>query len=388
MRGAHLLYQSSRLSTQTRRLPAFPTGKVKNPTFIVRFRPGITPSIMKPASPLYSLVVALVASTPLFSQQLPHGAISPRDFLADYSPITVLPASPGTRVDADLIAAACVTDDLDLAETVRCHPASRYLELRFDLSGGQLADPVMFEVYSDTVWLTNLSLVTASGTIFIRNEYMGQTITISQSGETGCSRDFVVPACTETVCPLDKTGDAVPMACDGDMVEFQFALAHDPPIDISTTDFAVYDEKNEFLTIYSLAEADSLVHLFIPVSVTERQYTLCDLFNPEGCCVKVDLPGIDCNSVPTDVVDLGELGVNVFPNPVSDQLVIDLGDGMNVDAGIAYSIISSTGQLVDAGVLTQRTTRLMTDAFPSGLFVLQLHDGQSLVGHRRFLKIQ
>ncbi len=303
-------------------------------------------------------------------------------------PTSFLTASPGSHGDEGHIAVACLADELKLSEAVRCHPASRYLELQFDLSDGQLDDPVMFEVYSDTVWLTNLSMQTTFGKVFIRNEHMGQTITISQAGETGCARDFIVPACTESVCPLDKAGEAVPMACDGDMVEFQFAVAHDPPIDITTTDFAVYDEKNEFLTIYSLGEADSLVHLFIPVSATERQYTLCDLFNPEGCCIKVDLPGIDCNSVPTDVVDMGDLGVNVFPNPVSDQLVIDLGNGINVDAGIAYRISSSTGQLVDAGVLTQRTTRLMTDAFPSGLFVLQLYDGPSLVGHRRFLKMQ
>ena len=348
---------------------------VKSLTFIVRFRPGITPSIMKPASPLFCLVVAFLASTSLFAQQFPTGESPSPDFFRT-----------GNVQDPVLLAASCLSEQLHLDEVVRCHPASRYLELHFDLQDAQVEGVTLFEVLSDTTWIGNLALE-PNGVLFLRSERMGETITLRQVGESACSRDFVVPACTESVCPLEHAGDAVPMACDGDMVEFQFALEHDPPIDIPTTDFAVYDEKNEFLTIYSLTEADSLVHLFIPVSATARQYRLCDLFNPEGCCVTVDLPGIDCNSVPTDVVDLEDLGVQLFPNPVSDRLQIDLAAETVLDGSYGYSIVSATGVTVASGLIDRRPVSVDMGALPAGIYMVGLRQGDVPLGYRRVVKV-
>jgi hypothetical protein len=277
---------------------------------------------------------------------------------------------------------------LHLGEVVRCHPASRYLELHFDLQDAQVEGVTLFEVFSDdTTWIGNLPLE-PDGVFFILSERMGDTITLRQVGETACSREFVVPACTESVCPLQDSRAVEPMDCEGDMAHYQFIVRHDPPIEIPSTDFAVYNEHNDFLEIYSLGEADSIVHLFIPASLEDRKYRLCDLFNPEGCCIDVILPGIDCNALPTGVIDLGEIGVKVYPNPASDHIVLDLGDGLDPAERLVCRITDAAGRPFATSVISARVSRVATEAYPPGIYLVGLYRNDALLGYQRFVKMR
>ena len=70
--------------------------------------------------------------------------------------------------------------------------------------------------------------------------------------------------------------------------------------------------------------------------------------------------------------------VKVFPNPTSDQLMIQ-----SEEALIHHlALFSSTGELIEAKHLQQKIYTLITDELPSGIYLLRLHTSEGFVNKR------
>ena len=89
-----------------------------------------------------------------------------------------------------------------------------------------------------------------------------------------------------------------------------------------------------------------------------------------------------CMSDPSNTIAYSTVGVqaydnnrtiNVYPNPVSNELVIEITGNKDKQA---YEIYNSIGQVVYKGSLVEKTTVQTTD-FPSGVYMIKLENGKT-----------
>ena len=64
---------------------------------------------------------------------------------------------------------------------------------------------------------------------------------------------------------------------------------------------------------------------------------------------------------------------NIYPNPVSNELIIE-SDGSN--NGIAFEIMNAIGQVVYKGKLLDKTV-VQTTGFTPGIYLIKLENGKS-----------
>jgi len=65
----------------------------------------------------------------------------------------------------------------------------------------------------------------------------------------------------------------------------------------------------------------------------------------------------------------------VFPNPATDQLVIDLSDNINLSEPVLGTLVNMNGQTVHSFTLQQDNTQLDVSGLPSGIYVLRVMEG-------------
>jgi len=287
---------------------------------------------------------------------------------------------------ASLSAQNCLSDNLNLDSDVQCHPASRYLKLQFDIFDAPVEGSVIFQAYIDSTWVGNVWME-PTGSLLVHENLVGQQVTLCQFGEENCCREFSIPACSDVVCPLEDARDAIALDCNNGMIHYQFDLRHHPPIDMLTTDFGIYNEDMDYLAMASLADQDSIVDIFVPASGSDRLYTVCDLYEGMNCCISFNLPAVPCEELVMGVRDLADLGIAMYPNPVQDHLILDLGDWSPGNQGLRYRIFDSTGKPMDAGMITEPVMTLPASQYPAGMLMVGLYEGNELLGYRRIVKL-
>jgi len=168
------------------------------------------------------------------------------------------------------------------------------------------------------------------------------------------------------------------------MAHYQLVLRHDSPINIPSTDFAVYDETGEFITVISVWEGDSTFNLFVPASPVDRRYSLCDIFQYPACCIEFTLPAVSCDSLAVKTVSLPMPDVRLYPYPLTDLLWIDVaGDG-----SYGYRIGSATGGMVASGIIDRRPVSVDMSSLPAGIYMVGVWQGNTPLGYRRVVKVR
>ncbi len=89
-----------------------------------------------------------------------------------------------------------------------------------------------------------------------------------------------------------------------------------------------------------------------------------------------------CSSDPSNTIvystvgidALNNNGVKVYPNPVSNELILE-NTGMNTNQN--FEIYNSIGQVVYKGILLEKTT-VQTTSFAPGVYVIKLENGKTL----------
>jgi len=115
---------------------------------------------------------------------------------------------------------------------------------------------------------------------------------------------------------------------------------------------------------------------------TSQEYTVTltntyyDIVTINGCSSE---PSNSINVI-VEGVDITEnnISINVYPNPVSDELVIEMAKNSNKTE---FEIFSETGQLVYKGVLIEKT-KVHTSSFSKGIYMIRFDKGNSV----RFIK--
>lgn len=338
---------------------------------------------MKQASSLIGWVVTLSVVVSISIHALAASPFSPDPEISIVSPGVTAASAVGTdgRINANFDP-PCLVDLLSLDDVVLCHPASPFMEVRFNLWDTPVSGTNIFEVFAGEVWIGNVWMA-YTGTLLVLKSHAGATITVSQFGTDGCSREFVLPGCSENVCPLGEVRESKAMDCEGVMAHYQLNLRHDSPINIPSTDFAVYDEAGEFITIMSVWEGDSTFNLFVPMSPVDRQYSLCDIFQYPECCIEFTVPAVSCDSLAVKTVNLPMPDMRLYPNPLTDLLLIDVaGDG-----SYDYRIVSATGGMVASGIIDRRPMRVDMSSLPAGVYMVGLWQGDAPLGYRRVVKV-
>lgn len=108
--------------------------------------------------------------------------------------------------------------------------------------------------------------------------------------------------------------------------------------------------------------------------------------------VEVQVSGGEANFVfgmPEQKITLGKVG-EIFPNPVNDNAQLEIT--MKEPANLQVSIISQTGQLLDAEVLSlpagTHNYKLETGSLPVGLYLVRISTNQGESVNRKFMRLQ
>jgi PKD repeat protein len=88
---------------------------------------------------------------------------------------------------------------------------------------------------------------------------------------------------------------------------------------------------------------------------------------------------VDSNLTSTETVE--QMRFSVFPNPTSDQLNLRISEGFNENYEI--HLRSMTGQLV---LISPVATSISVANLPSGMYILEIVDGQQLLGRTKVVK--
>ena len=108
----------------------------------------------------------------------------------------------------------------------------------------------------------------------------------------------------------------------------------------------------------------------------------CKDFILNGDEVTID-EGCD-GAIISNVEDLAYFALTIYPNPVTDFLVLQFKEGIKKD--LSLSLIDNSGQLILQKQLATGTTINTLDltAITNGAYILQLHDGRS-IGRKKIL---
>lgn len=74
--------------------------------------------------------------------------------------------------------------------------------------------------------------------------------------------------------------------------------------------------------------------------------------------------------------------VELFPNPVKDQLSVQIPSEL---AGNKYSIFTVTGELIDEGILINELNIIYTYKLPKGIYCLKIIDDKEFI-FKKFIK--
>lgn len=86
--------------------------------------------------------------------------------------------------------------------------------------------------------------------------------------------------------------------------------------------------------------------------------------------MEVDYVRVYQQGSPSSVTEAQETEVRLFPNPVSQQLTVEISDQ---EIGSSMSIYNIMGQLVETLVLNDKSTTMDVSAFQTGLYMVQLN---------------
>ena len=114
---------------------------------------------------------------------------------------------------------------------------------------------------------------------------------------------------------------------------------------------------------------------FACVGVTQGTFfTLQDVL-----FVKIDSVGAYGNNI-TSIQDnyINEMGINVFPNPSSDIFNVSLSKELKMIKP-NFKIVDIEGNEISVGEINNHKTTIETQALSSGLYFLQIFDGNSLL---------
>lgn len=283
--------------------------------------------------------------------------------------------------------APCMADMLMLNSTVRCHPETGDVELRFDFAMPPGEGGFLFDVFVDSIYLTDLWMA-PWGEIMFPETLIGDTLTICQAGIPGCCQDFVVPECNLYVCQGISVGNAEPVSCQGQLAHYVIPIHPEPPGQ-GTTELAIFNEAGQWVDFASLAAGDTLADLFIPASSLARSYAVCDLFAPfPWCCSELLIPALSCDSLPVGTASLGGGDIRLFPNPVRESLHIDLAGFSPMHGPWAFRVIDSTGDLVMTGVLEQPGGTIEMASMPPGTYWVGVWLDDVRLGGSQVVKIR
>lgn len=126
----------------------------------------------------------------------------------------------------------------------------------------------------------------------------------------------------------------------------------------------------------ALIEVDNMLYIFDQVSAQAGNPT-GDLTCGDPSTNKVDawLVALDLSTVSIEPVP-GLSPIQLFPNPVSQTLTIQLPD--DLDENVSYNIIDITGSVVESGHLQHQTNQLNLMNYPNGVYVINVY----MDGHR------
>lgn len=83
-------------------------------------------------------------------------------------------------------------------------------------------------------------------------------------------------------------------------------------------------------------------------------------------------PSAPINVKITGIETTLQKNIKIYPNPVTDELTIEIDDQNNT---LAFEILNLAGSVIHRGVVTGKTT-IKTDGFPPGVFFIRLENGR------------
>jgi hypothetical protein len=199
------------------------------------------------------------------------------------------------------------------------------------------------------------------------------------------------------VATLDITQDAEALE-SGHTVDFgnvevgmeaveEFTISNFGNVPLLVTGIALDDEVNFFVT--EIEEAipagaqDTFLIGFRPAEINPLDATLTINTNAnEGGTFVFNLTGI--GDMESSVRDLAQLSVQAFPNPVKDQLHVQMGEGLQNGTARIYN---AQGQLIWSEAVPDgvRQVDFQARQLPKGAYLLELR-GSERRGTLRFLK--
>lgn len=87
------------------------------------------------------------------------------------------------------------------------------------------------------------------------------------------------------------------------------------------------------------------------------------------------------SSVTTAVAPVNEQRISVYPNPTTDKINIT-----TQSSGVTYKLMNVTGSLLQTGILQQGTNSVSLDNIASGIYLLQLTDGNGNIKVTKVIK--
>lgn len=98
---------------------------------------------------------------------------------------------------------------------------------------------------------------------------------------------------------------------------------------------------------------------------------------------KTNGPGFSLNVKDPATIGLNEnllSGVELYPNPVSDKVSIDLGT--QIDGAVKWSIRDLKGSVLATGEFTEMTSEIDVQAINSGFYILTVESGEASSNHK------
>lgn len=92
------------------------------------------------------------------------------------------------------------------------------------------------------------------------------------------------------------------------------------------------------------------------INATEEIWNFVSKYNLNGL--------IEC--IPNSIAEENEIGLHLFPNPVQEQLSVD------VEENVAFEIFTKHGQLVLEGAINSGTKTINTSALSSGVYLIRI----------------
>lgn len=133
--------------------------------------------------------------------------------------------------------------------------------------------------------------------------------------------------------------------------------------------------------VWDFGDGSATVNTMIPVMHTY------DSGSYEACVYAYSACGSDmhCSKVNygynEGITDIKDLGISVYPNPATDEINIT-----TQASGISYKLMSITGALLQSGILQNGNNKVSLDDIASGIYLLQLRDGNGNVKVTKVIK--